>query len=123
MFPHNKQPENLPELMGKFKNVSQVQDFVKAQLIAGARFSLIMIQICFPKLDLSGVVDLCFTKLRRRRRNVDKINEVITPVAERMIGELLRMDNEYLTVGVHDSMLAAPAGEDKVGIDYLVGPS
>jgi hypothetical protein len=121
MFPRNKQPENVPDLMGRFKNVSQVQDFIRAQLVAGARFCLIMIQICFPKLDLTGVVDLCFLKLKKRRRNVDKINEVITPVAERMIGELLRMDSEYLTVGVHESTLAASAAEDRINIDDLLG--
>jgi hypothetical protein len=41
MFPRNPQPGNLPELMKKFKNVHQIHDFVKAQLMAGARFALI----------------------------------------------------------------------------------
>jgi hypothetical protein len=123
MFPRNQQPETLPELMEKFKNVFQIQGFVKAQLVAGARFCLIMIQVCFPKLNLSDVVDMCFTKLKKRRRNVDKINNAVSPVAERMIGELIRMDNEYLTVGVHESVIIAPTAEDKVNIDDLVGPS
>jgi hypothetical protein len=109
--------------MEKFKNVFQIQGFVKAKLVAGARFCLIMIQVCFPKLNLSDVVDMCFTKLKKRRRNVDKINNAVSPVAERMIGELLRMDNEYLTVGVHESVLVAPTAEYKVNIDDLVGPS
>jgi hypothetical protein len=41
MFPRNRQPVNLPDLMNKFKNVHQIHDFVKAQLMAGARFALI----------------------------------------------------------------------------------
>jgi hypothetical protein len=41
MFPRNPQPKSLPELMKKFKNVNQIHNFVKAQLMAGARFALI----------------------------------------------------------------------------------
>jgi hypothetical protein len=41
MFPRNPQPNNLPKLMGKFKDVRTIHDFVKAQMIAGAMLSLI----------------------------------------------------------------------------------
>jgi hypothetical protein len=50
-----------------------------------------MLQIFYPKLDMSNIVDLCHAKLRKRRRNIDRINDAITPVAEKMIEDLLRM--------------------------------
>jgi hypothetical protein len=36
MFPRNPQPNNLPKLMGKFRDVCSIHGFVKAQMIAGA---------------------------------------------------------------------------------------
>jgi hypothetical protein len=38
MFTRNPQPENLTQLMEKFKNVRNIHDFVKAHMIAGAKF-------------------------------------------------------------------------------------
>jgi hypothetical protein len=43
MFSRNLQPKTLPELMNKFKSVHRIHGFVKAQLMAGARFSLIVL--------------------------------------------------------------------------------
>jgi hypothetical protein len=80
MFPRNIQPKTLPDLMDKFKSVHRIHGFVKAKLMAGARFAMIMLQICYPKLDMSNIVDLCHARLRKRRRNVDKINDAVTPV-------------------------------------------
>jgi hypothetical protein len=121
MFPRNLQPKTLLDLMNKFKSVRRVHGFVKAQLMAGARFSMIMLQICYPKLDMSNVVDLCHKRLKKRKRNVDKINEVVTPIAERMIDDLLRMDAEYFTDSHYADSLGASAGEERVNIDDLLG--
>ncbi len=121
MFPRNLQPKTLPELMNKFKSVRRIHGFVKAQLMAGARFSMIMLQICYPKLDMSNVVDLCHARLRKRRRNVDKINEAVTPVAEKMIEDLLRMDAAYFTENHYADSMGASAGEERVNIDDLIG--
>jgi hypothetical protein len=65
MFLRNPQPKTLPELMNKFKSVEQIHGFVKAQLLAGARFSMIMLQICHPKLDMSDTLERCHAKLKR----------------------------------------------------------
>ena len=89
--------------------------------MAGARFSMIMLQICYPKLDMSNVVVLCHEQLRKRRRNVDKINEVVTPIAERMIDDLLRMDAAYFTENHYADSMGASAGEERVNIDDLIG--
>ncbi|KAK1604285.1 hypothetical protein QYE76_027958, partial [Lolium multiflorum] len=47
---------------------------MSAQLVAGARFALIMLQICHPKLDLTQVVAKVHERVRRRRVGVDRIN-------------------------------------------------
>jgi hypothetical protein len=49
MFPQNPQPNNIPELMGKFRDVRSIHDFVKAQMIVGAKLSLIWLKICHSK--------------------------------------------------------------------------
>ena len=120
MFPRNPQPENLPELMKKFKSVHQIHDFVKAQLTAGARFSLIMLQICYPKLVIANIVDICHSKLRKRRRNVDKINDAVTPVAEEMIADLLRMDAAFFTDHHYADTMGASVEDERVNINDLI---
>jgi hypothetical protein len=45
------------ELMGKFKDVCSIHDFVKAQMVAGAKLALIWLMICHSKLDFGMVVD------------------------------------------------------------------
>jgi hypothetical protein len=110
----------LPELMNKFKSVRRVHGFVKAQLMAGARFSLIMLQICHPKLDMSNIVDLCHSRLRKRRRNVNKINDAVTLVAEKMIEDLLRMDAEFFTDCHYAYSMGASTEGERVNIDDLI---
>ena len=83
MFPRNPQPDNLPELMGKFKDVHNIHDFVKAQMIAGAKFALIWLKICHSKLEFSNIIDICHSKLSKRRRNIDKLNVDVSPVVEK----------------------------------------
>ncbi|KAK1617599.1 hypothetical protein QYE76_023116 [Lolium multiflorum] len=121
MFPRNVQPKTLPELMNKFKNSQQIHGFVKAQLIAGARFALIMLQICHSKLEMTKVVETVHAKLKKRRRFVDKINDRVTPVAEEMIDDLLRMDADFFMEGHYADFMGASADEDRVNIDDLIG--
>jgi hypothetical protein len=120
MFPQNPQPTNLPELMKKFKNVHQIHDLVKAQLMAGARFALIWLKICYPKLDLSSVIDACYSKLQKRRKNVDKLNDAVTPIAEKIIEELLRVDAAFFKEYHYADALGAPAEGERVTIDDLI---
>jgi hypothetical protein len=55
MFPCNAPPKTLPDLMNKFRHAPRIHEFVKAQLAAGARFAKIMLQICYPKLDMTKI--------------------------------------------------------------------
>lgn len=99
LFPRNEVPATLPELLETFRDAPRIHNFVRAQLTAGARFAMIMIYICHPKLDLSTIVVNCMAKKTRRKNNIDAINEMVTPVAESMIDELLRMDAEFFVKG------------------------
>ncbi|KAK1630344.1 hypothetical protein QYE76_004659 [Lolium multiflorum] len=93
MFPRNKMPETLPALMDKFRDAPRIHGFVRAQLAAGARFAMIMIKICYPKLDVGQVVPKCLEKMSKKKRNFGKYDDIVTPVAEDMMDELLRMDS------------------------------
>jgi hypothetical protein len=92
---------------------------VKAQLLAGARFAMIMLQICHPKLDMSNVVDLCHARLKKRRRNVNRINDEVTPIDEKMIKDLFRMDTEYFSENHYADSMGAPTGGERVHIDLI----
>jgi hypothetical protein len=65
MFPRNAPPKTLPDLMNKFRDAPRIHEFVRAQLTAGARFAMIMLQVVYPKLDMTKIVELCHAKLKR----------------------------------------------------------
>jgi hypothetical protein len=114
MFPRNPQPENLTELMGKLRDVQSIHDFVKAQMVAGAKFALIWLKVCHSKLDFSSVIDTFYRKMLKRRVNVDRHNAVVSPVAEKMIDELLRVDANFFTeFRYDDSMQNVRAAREK----------
>ncbi|KAK1608000.1 hypothetical protein QYE76_031673 [Lolium multiflorum] len=120
MFPRNKMPETLPALMEKFRDAPRIYGFVRAQLSAGARFAMMMIQICYPKLDLSKIVAKCLSKMSKRGRDVGKIDDAVTPVAEDMMDELLRMDAEFFVKG---SYAEHSTRAERVNIDDILGVS
>jgi hypothetical protein len=59
--------------------------------------------------------------LKRRRKGVDKIDEIVTPVAKEMIDDLLRMDANFFVDGCYADFMGASAEEDIVNIDDLIG--
>ncbi|KAK1693179.1 hypothetical protein QYE76_009876 [Lolium multiflorum] len=120
MFPRNIQPKTLPELMEKFKEAHRIHDFVKAQLVAGARFALIMLQICHSNLDLTQVVAKVHQKVKRRRVGVDRINTKVSPVAEEMIEDLLRMDADFFADGHYADFLGAAPEENRITLDDIL---
>jgi hypothetical protein len=93
---------------------------VKAQLTAGARFSLIMLQICYQKFDMSNIVDRYHASVRKLKRNVDKINDAVAPVAKEMIGDLLRMDDDFFKEYHYADTMGASAEDERINIDNLI---
>jgi hypothetical protein len=121
MFSQNRQPDNLPELMGKFKDVRSIHDFVKAQMIAGAKVALIWLKIFHSKLDFGKVVDTFYLKASNRRINVDKHNAAVSPVAEKMIDELLRVATSFFKEFRYDeSTQDARVSRENINIDSLI---
>jgi hypothetical protein len=107
--------------MNKFRDVESIHDFVKAQMVAGAKFFLIWLKYCYSKLDFSGVVDAFYRKTSRRRINVDIHNAVLSPVAEKIIDKLLRFDAAFFTeFRYDDSTQIARATKEDITIDRLV---
>jgi hypothetical protein len=107
--------------MNKFRDAPQIHEFVKAQLTAGARFAMIMLQVCYPKLDMTKIVEICQAKLTKRRRNIKKINDALTHVAEEIMDELLRLDAEFFVKGNYAEYMNATADNERVNIDNPIG--
>jgi hypothetical protein len=102
MFPRNPQPENLTQLMDQFRDVRNIHDFVKAQMVAGAKFALIWPRIYHPKMDLDKVVDGVLLKSSKKKINLDQHNAVVLPVSEKMIDKVLKIDSSFFKVYRYD---------------------
>jgi hypothetical protein len=121
LFPRNPQPANLTDLMNKFRDVERIHDFVKAQMVVGAKFALIWLKVCHSKLDFNCVVDAFYHKTSKRRINVDRHNAVVSPVAEKMIDELLRFDAAcFKEFRYDDSTQIARGARENIFIDIFV---
>ncbi|KAK1615073.1 hypothetical protein QYE76_020590 [Lolium multiflorum] len=121
MFPRNEMPETLSDLMDKFRDAPRIHGFVRAQLSAGARFAMMMIKISYPKFDMSQIVTKCLAKMAKRKRNVGKIDDIVTPVAEDMMDELLRMDAEFFVKGSYAEHSTRTANNERMIIDDILG--
>ena len=95
MFPRNPQPENFTELMEKFKNVRDIHSFVKAQMVAGAKFALICLRIHHPKIDLDEVAKGVLLKSSKKRIKLDHHIKAVSGPAEKMIDTLLEVDSGF----------------------------
>jgi hypothetical protein len=119
MFPRNEAPDTLLGLMEKFRDAPKIHGFVRAQLSAGARFAMMMIKICHPKFDMSQIVSKCLAKMAKKKRDVGKIDDHVTPVAEDMMDELLRMDSEFFVKGSYAEHSTRPV--NRMTIDNILG--
>jgi hypothetical protein len=121
MFPRNPQPDNLPELMGKFRDVCSIHGYVKAQMIAGANLALIWLKICHSKLDFNTVVETFYLKASKKKTKVDKHDAVVSPVAEVMVDELIWVDTGFFKEFRYDvSNQSGPATRENVTVDNLI---
>ncbi|KAK1660385.1 hypothetical protein QYE76_048544 [Lolium multiflorum] len=90
-------------------------------LVTESQQTVDWVKICHSKLEMTKVVETVHAKLKKRRRFVDKINDRVTPVAEEMIDDLLRMDADFFMEGHYANFVGASADEDRVNIDELIG--
>ena len=69
---------------------------------------------------MSNIVEIFHAKLRKQRRNVDKIDDVVTPVAEKIMDDLIRMDADFFVKGHYADFMGATAEDEMVNIDDLM---
>jgi hypothetical protein len=119
MFPRNETPDTLLGLMEKFKDASKIHDFIRAQLSAGARFAMIMIKICHPKFDMNQIIPKCLAKMAKKKRDVSRIDDYVTPLAEAMMDELLCMDSEFFVRGSYSEH--STRSSNRLSIDNILG--
>jgi hypothetical protein len=105
--------------MEKFRDAPKIHDFIRAQLCAGARFAMIMIKICHPKFDMSQIVPKCLAKVARKKRDVSKIDDYVTPVAEAMMDELLRIESKFFEKGSYAEH--GTRSSNRMSIDNILG--
>jgi hypothetical protein len=97
MFPRNPAPHDFAELMGKFRRAADFRNFVKIQLVAGAKLALAWVRIHKPTLD-SDAISRGFPA-RRSNKGVRMTRHyaVAHEPAIRMIQRLLDADSEFFT--------------------------
>ena len=96
MFPRNPQPETFAELMELFKDTKNIHSFIKAQMVAGAKFALVWVRIHSPNLDIDKVAEgLMLSAMKKRKTKLDKHIEAVTGPAEKMIDRLLESDKRF----------------------------
>jgi hypothetical protein len=103
MFPRNPQPGEFTDLIEKFKDIQVVQNLVKEQMIAGAKFSLIWVQIRHSKINLDDIVRGVFSRCSKRRINLDRFIETVQGPVEQIIDKLLMMDSDFYRGRQHDN--------------------
>ncbi|KAK1679667.1 hypothetical protein QYE76_040515 [Lolium multiflorum] len=57
MFPLNRVPPTLLTLMSEFGNTKKIQDLVRAQVFAGARFTLALVHARYPSSNLLSIAN------------------------------------------------------------------
>jgi hypothetical protein len=77
--------------MEKFKNVRGIHSFLKAQMVAGAKFALNWLRIHHPKIDLKEVAKGVLLKSSKKNINLDRHVEAVSGPSEKMIDKLFEV--------------------------------
>jgi hypothetical protein len=70
---------------------------------------------------MTKVVEIYHSKVEKRRRNINKIIDVVTHVAEEMMDNLLRLDAAFFVKGNYAEHMGASANDERINIDDLIG--
>jgi hypothetical protein len=105
IFSRNPQPENLDQLMEKFKNVCNIHEFVNAQMVVGAKFALIWPWIRHPKIDLNEVTEGVLLKTSKREIKLYPHIEAVSGAADKMIDKLLEIDSGFFKEFRYDDLM------------------
>jgi hypothetical protein len=97
LFPRNAQPQGVLELMKAFKSAEKVQEFIKIQLIAGAKFALAWLRVHKPRLDLEVMSQGLPSNNKKKGHSMNRQYDAAHEPATRMIERLLEVDDGYFT--------------------------
>ena len=76
-------------------------------------------KVCHSKFN--NLFNIFNRKTSKRRVNIDKHNEVVSPVAEKMIDDFLRYDAAFFTdLRYDDSTQNVRAAKENITIDRLM---
>ena len=79
MFPRNPQPETFETLMNLFKDTKNIHRFIKAQMVAGAKFALVWVRIHAPKIDVAKVAEGMMLRDKSKKKvKLEKHIEAVT---------------------------------------------
>ncbi|KAK1602969.1 hypothetical protein QYE76_000046 [Lolium multiflorum] len=67
------------------------------------------------------IVPKCLEKMSKRKRNFGKYDDIVTPVAEDMMDELLRMDAEFFVKGSYAEHSTRAVNNERLTIDNILG--
>ncbi|KAK1684086.1 hypothetical protein QYE76_044934 [Lolium multiflorum] len=73
--------------------------------------------------DVGKVVPKCLEKMSKKKRNFGKYDDIVTPVAEDMMDELLRMDSEFFVKGSYAEHSTRAVNNERLTIDNILGNS
>ncbi|KAK1662411.1 hypothetical protein QYE76_050570 [Lolium multiflorum] len=71
--------------------------------------------------DVGQIVPKCLAKMAKRKKNFSKYDDVVTPVAEDMMDELLRMDAEFFVKGSYAEHSTRAINNERLTIDNILG--
>jgi hypothetical protein len=104
--------------MDKFKDVRNIHNFVKAQMVAAAKLDLIWLRIYHPKMDLDEVVEGVLLRSLKKKIKFYRHIAVVSHVAEKMIDKLLEIDSSFFKEYRYDDstqqMLVAKENIDRL---------
>ncbi|KAK1605507.1 hypothetical protein QYE76_030046 [Lolium multiflorum] len=71
--------------------------------------------------DVGQIVPKCLAKMAKRKKNFGKYDDIVTPVAEDMMDELLRMDAEFFVKGSYAEHSTRAVNNERLTIDNILG--
>ncbi|KAK1649169.1 hypothetical protein QYE76_066974 [Lolium multiflorum] len=71
--------------------------------------------------DVGQIVAKCLAKMAKRKKNFDKYDDIVTPVAEDMMDELLRMNAEFFVKGSYAEHSTRAVNNERLTIDNILG--
>jgi hypothetical protein len=97
VFPRNPAPQDFTELMGKFRHAADIRNFVKIQLVAGAKLALAWVRVHKPTLDIDAISRGFPARRSNKGVRMTRHYAVAHEPAIRMIQRLLDADSEFFT--------------------------